>query len=105
MIRVSVMYPKQDGGEFNYDYYLQTHMPLVKERLGDALKKMEVYKGLSGAGDTPETYVTVANLYLNSVEEFGAAFGPHAEEIMGDIVNFTNIEPTIQIEDQLMSQS
>lgn len=44
MIRVSVMYPKQDGGEFNYDYYLQTHMPLVKERLGDALKKWKFIK-------------------------------------------------------------
>jgi uncharacterized protein (TIGR02118 family) len=102
MIRVNVMYPKQDGGEFDYDYYLQKHMPLVKERLGDALIKMEVYKGLSGAGDAPETFVTLANLFLESVEAFGNAFGPHADEIMGDIVNFTNIEPTIQIEDQLL---
>jgi len=102
MIRVSVMYPKQDGGEFNYDYYLEKHMPLVKERLGDALRKMEVYKGLSGAGDAAETYVTVACLFLDSVDAFGAAFGPHAKEIMGDIPNFSNIEPVVQIEEQLL---
>lgn len=102
MIRVSVMYPKQEGGEFNYEYYLEKHMPLVKDRLGDALIKMEVYKGLSGAGGAAETYVTVACLFLESVEAFGGAFGPHAEEIMGDIPNFTNIEPTVQIEDQLL---
>jgi uncharacterized protein (TIGR02118 family) len=102
MIRVSVLYPKQEGGEFDYDYYLQTHIPLVKERLGDALKAVEVYKGLSGAGDAAETYVTSACLILESVEAFGNSFGPHAEEIMGDIPNFTNIEPTIQIEEKLM---
>jgi hypothetical protein len=26
-----------------------------------------------------------------------AAFSPHAEELQGDIVNYTNIEPIIQI--------
>ncbi len=102
MIRVNVMYPKQDGGEFNYDYYLQTHIPMVKARLGAALKGVEVYKGLSGAGGAPEPYVTSASLILDSVEAFGSSFGPHAEEIMGDIPNFTNIDPTIQIEEQLL---
>jgi hypothetical protein len=29
--------------------------------------------------------------------DFQGAFGPHAEEIMGDVPNFTNIEPMIQI--------
>lgn len=96
------MYPKQEAGEFNYEYYLEKHMPLVQERLGDALKRAEVYKGLSGAGGAAETYVTVACLFLESVEAFGSSFGPHAEEIMGDIPNFTNIEPTVQIEEQLM---
>lgn len=101
MIRVNVMYPKQDGGNFNYDYYLQTHMPLVQERLGDTLKNVEVYKGVSGAGGAPEPYVTVASLSFESVSAFEECFGPHAGEIMGDIPNFTNIEPTVQIEEQL----
>ena len=101
MIRVNVMYPKQDGGTFDYDYYLNTHMPLVKERVGDALKRCEVYKGISGAGGAPEPYVTIASLWFDSVDAFGSAFGPHAEEIMGDIPNFSNIQPVVQIEEQL----
>ena len=103
MIRVSVMYPKQDGGNFDYDYYLQNHMVTVKERWGDSLRGAEVYKGLSGAGGADETYVTVANLLFDNVEAFEAALAAHAEEIMGDIPNFTNIDPVIQIEDQLMA--
>ncbi|NKB38525.1 MAG: EthD family reductase [Gammaproteobacteria bacterium] len=102
MIRVSVMYPKQEGGNFDYDYYINKHMVLVKERWGDALRGCEVHKGISGAGGTAETYVTVASLKFDDVSAFEAALAAHADEIMGDIVNFTNIDPTIQIEEQLM---
>ena len=34
MIRVTVMYPKQDGGTFNYDYYMKNHMQIVKDKIG-----------------------------------------------------------------------
>ena len=102
MIRVNVMYPKQDDGNFDYDYYLNTHMPLVGERWADGLRGMEVYRGLSGAGGATETYVTIANLKFDSVEAFQQALEAHAQEIMGDIPNFTNIDPVIQIEEQLM---
>ena len=102
MIRVNVMYPKQDDGNFDYDYYLNTHMPLVGERWADGLRGMEVYRGLSGAGGGAESYVTVANLKFDSVEAFQQALEAHAQEIMGDIPNFTNINPVIQIEEQLM---
>ena len=102
MIRVNVMYPKQDDGTFDYDYYLETHMPLVKDRWKDVVRSVEVYKGLSGAGGAAESYVTIANLKFDSVEAFQQALEAHAQEIMGDIPNFTNIDPVIQIEEQLM---
>ena len=34
---------------------------------------------------------------FDSVEAFQAAYGPHAEALMGDIPNYTDIQPTIQI--------
>jgi len=102
MIRVSVMYPKQEGGEFDYDYYINKHMALVNDKWGESLRGVGVYKGIGGAGGADETYVTVANLLFDNVEAFEASLAAHADEIMGDIVNFTNINPTIQIEEQLM---
>ena len=102
MIRVNVMYPKQDGGNFDYDYYLETHMPLVAERWADVVRGMEAYKGLSGAGGAAEPYVTIASLKFDNVESFQQALEAHAQEIMGDIPNFTNINPVVQIEEQLM---
>jgi uncharacterized protein (TIGR02118 family) len=57
-----------------------------------------VEKGLSGAAPSSiATYAGLGNMYFNSVEDFGKAFGPHSGTIMGVLPNFTNIEPTIQI--------
>jgi uncharacterized protein (TIGR02118 family) len=39
----------------------------------------------------------MGHLYFDSVEAFQAAFSPHAGAIMGDIPNYTNVQPTIQV--------
>ena len=102
MIRVTVLYPKQDGGTFDYDYYLKDHINLVKDKLGGALKNIEAGKGLGAPGGAPETYITHANLYFDSMDAFDAAFGPNAEAILGDVPNFTNLEPVVQLEEVLL---
>ena len=96
MIRVSVLYPPSE--KFDQDYYINTHMKMVADRVGDALVKFEVDKGLSGgAPGSPAPYAAVGHLYFNSVEEFAQAFGQHAGEIMGDVPNFTDAQGQIQI--------
>jgi len=103
MIRVNVMYPKKEDGKFNYEYYLDKHVPMVKNNLGASLKRFEVYQGISGAGGNPEPFVTIASLLFENVDEFRTAFEPHAQEIMADLSNFTNINPTVQIEKQILA--
>jgi len=39
----------------------------------------------------------MGNLYFDSLASFESNFGPNAPAIMGDVPNFTNIEPVIQI--------
>jgi uncharacterized protein (TIGR02118 family) len=39
----------------------------------------------------------MGHLFFESVQAFQAAFAPHAAEITGDIPNYTNTQPTIQI--------
>ncbi|HSP68939.1 MAG TPA: EthD family reductase [Bryobacteraceae bacterium] len=98
MIRINVLYPNSAGATFDMDYYLGKHMPMVRERMGSALKGMSVEQGISGAlpGSQP-AYQVVTALGFESVEAFQAAFVPHASEIQGDIPRFTNVVPTIQI--------
>jgi len=49
MIQVTVLYPAGDGRTFDMDYYLQTHIPLFRKRMGAAMKKISVVQGISGA--------------------------------------------------------
>ncbi|EFK10397.1 conserved hypothetical protein [delta proteobacterium NaphS2] len=98
MIKVSTFYPNEEGKKFNMEYYLNKHGVLLQEKLGAALKGVAVEQGLEGATPgSPATYIAMGHLYFDSVEAFQAAFGPHAESIRGDIPNFTDIRPTVQI--------
>jgi uncharacterized protein (TIGR02118 family) len=71
---------------------------MVRTKLGTACKGVAVEQGLGGAAPgSRATYVAMGHLYFDSVEAFQGAFGPHAGAIMGDIPNYTDIMPTIQI--------
>ena len=98
MIVVSVLYPSGPGSKFDLDYYLQDHIPMVQRRLGAPLKRVAVERGLAGgAPGAPPPFLAAAHLYFESVEAFQGAFAPHAEAIMGDVPNYTNTTPVIQI--------
>ncbi len=98
MIKVSVIYPNGPDINFDIDYYCNTHVPMVVEILGDALKAGNVDSGLAGGTPGEEAaFIAMGHLTFNSVEEFQKAFAPHAEKIMGDVPNYTNSEPIIQI--------
>jgi uncharacterized protein (TIGR02118 family) len=98
MIKASVFYPNEKGKRFDMDYYCNKHIPMVQEKLGAALKGGAVEQGLSGiAPGSRATYIAMGHLLFDSVEAFQTAFGPHAEAIMADMPNYTDIQPTIQI--------
>ncbi len=99
MIRVTVLYPNEAGRTFDHDYYVNKHMALVRERLKDfGVVRTEVDRGLAGgAPGSPAPYVAIGHVYLNSLEGFQQGMGRHGKEIMGDIPNYTNIQPQIQI--------
>jgi uncharacterized protein (TIGR02118 family) len=106
MIKVSVMYPNTPGARFDHAYYAGKHMPLLKARMGDACKYYTVDKGLAGgAPGTAPTYIGMCHIFCESVESFQAAFGPHAEEILGDIPNYTDLAPVMQISDVVVEHS
>jgi len=98
VIKVSVLYPNIDGKHFDMAYYCNRHIPLVREKLGSACKKVEVEQGLQGSqAGTRAPYIALTHLLFDSVDSFERAFGPHAETIQGDIPRYTNVEPVIQI--------
>lgn len=98
MIKVSVMYPNVSGARFDHHYYATVHMPLVKARLGDGCRFYTVDRGLSaGAPDQPPAYVAMCHIYADTLDAFQAGFAPHAQEILADIANYTDLTPVMQI--------
>jgi len=98
MIKVSVMYPNAPGARFDHAYYRDKHMPLVKKRLGEYCNYYTVDKGLAGAAPgVPAIYIGMCHIFCESVDAFQKGFGPHAQEIMADIPNYTDQAPIIQI--------
>lgn len=99
MVRISVMYPAGEGKKFDFDYYANKHMKLVRERWGGmGLTKTEVDRGVAGgAPGAPAPYVAVGHVYFGSLEQFQKAAAAHGKELFDDVPNFTNIAPQVQI--------
>jgi len=98
MIRVSVLYPHKEGARFDWAYYTAAHVQLIERTLRPALKALSIEQGLAGGPPgSPAPFVAIAHLTFDSVPAFQAAFGPHAQEIMADVLKYTTIQPILQI--------
>lgn len=101
-ITVSVMYPNTPGSRFDMDYYLGTHFDLVGQRWGHKLLSARAVKGLATPDpETPAPYQVMALLELETVEDLQTLIAEHGAEVMGDIPNFTDVTPIIQISENL----
>ena len=94
VIRASVLYPKEPGKKFDFDYYINKHMVMVRKRLKPhGLVRAEVDK----AADTTSPFIAAGHLYFNSLEDFQDGFFAHIDEFTNDMLNYTDIPPQIQI--------
>ena len=97
MIKMTIFYPNAEDATFNMDYYINNHMAMAANLMGDDLKAMMIDKGLSGgAPDSPSPYVAVGYFYFESMEAFQNAMGPIGDKLRADVPNYTNIQPVIQ---------
>ena len=100
MIKMSVYYPASGGSRFDHDDYRTRHMPLIKERLGEACLRYEIEKGLAGRapGSAPE-FVAACHIYAPTLAIFQQSYSPHRAEIVADGPNYTDIAPIVQFSD------
>lgn len=104
MIKLSVLYPNGESKTFNKDYYLDNHIPLVRGLLGDDCKGVAVETGLAGLGepDTPPPYMACGHIYFDSMSDLQKSVNANLDQMVGDIPNFTNVEPVVQIAEVVM---
>ncbi len=108
MVKISILYPNAPGARFDFDYYANTHMPRSIDLLSrhPGYQGVSVERGVGGAapGSGPE-YIAMCHFQFRSAEDFLEAFMPHAPELQGDIANYTDVAPIIQINDVLISHA
>ena len=106
MIKVSVMYPYQEGARFDHAYYRDRHMPMVKARLGSACAYYTVERGLAGREPgAPPAFVAMCAFICDSVEGYKAAMQEHVAEVRGDLANYTDIAPVVQFSEVVVERS
>jgi uncharacterized protein (TIGR02118 family) len=93
---LQVIYPITDSTQFDFDYYLGTHMPLVGEHMGPHIESVLVTKGLAGGPDAPPASYAVATMLFADKGALDAAMAV-AGPVIADIPNFTNSTPQMLI--------
>jgi uncharacterized protein (TIGR02118 family) len=102
MITVTVMYPKTEQSQFDFDYYLHTHADLVKQAFGPfGLQDVRLLRGTALLDGSKPQFEVIAQLMFASMQDLQNALQAHGQEIVADIAKFTNVQPTIQINEPL----
>jgi uncharacterized protein (TIGR02118 family) len=99
MVRITILYPQTPHSRFDMDYYLGTHMPMSLRllRTHAGFRALSVERGTAGPDAAPAPFVAACHYLFESAEAFMSAFAPHAAELQGDIANYTDIAPVIQV--------
>jgi uncharacterized protein (TIGR02118 family) len=101
MIRASIMYPNQPGARFNWDYYMNKHIPAVRQLTSKGLARIEVDRGIATAQPgAPAPFVCAAHMYFNNMDDFQKCMTA-STDLMADIPNFSSVQPQIQISEVL----
>ena len=78
---------------------MNKHVPMVHRLLDPlGLVRSEAETGVSGADPkSPAPFALASHLIFNSAEEVHRALAAHGREIMGDIPNYSQVQPQVQI--------
>jgi len=91
MIAMTILYPRTDDSTFDMDYYTSKHMPLLAERLGDSCQ------GWGAAAIAEGKYAAMGWAMVTSQDDLDATLKEHGAEIMGDVPNYTNVQPDLLV--------
>jgi uncharacterized protein (TIGR02118 family) len=99
MMVLTVLYPATPGARFDWDYYNDAHIPLVRTAFGETgLQDVQVFQGVSSPDGGLPPYVAIANLAFADADAVQASLaGPRAAEVFGDVANYTDIRPVTQL--------
>jgi uncharacterized protein (TIGR02118 family) len=96
---ITVLYPNKDEVRFDFDYYRKSHASLILRLYGKGIEKYELRRGVSAPDGGKPPYVATVTFWIGDQAAFDAAQAAHTQQLIDDVPNFTNVMPTIQIDE------
>ena len=87
---MTITYQNGPDVRFNFDYYVNTHMPLIMRLYGKSISHFELRRGQPGADGAPPPYVATISIWIADGAAFDAAQREHQAGLRADVPKFTN---------------
>jgi uncharacterized protein (TIGR02118 family) len=98
MLRVSAVYPNNDGSHFDGEYYVRRHAPFARSLLDPlGLAGLRVTLGQAALDGAHPSYWAISELIFDDRAAFDAAMARCSEALFADAPNFTNVAPVLQV--------
>jgi uncharacterized protein (TIGR02118 family) len=98
VIRIAAIYARLAGTRFDLDYYIHTHLPAVQKKFGPyGLIKFEVDQPLESPGGGQSPFFAIGYLYFPTLAHFQKAYASVGQEVIADIIKYTDVKPMIQV--------
>jgi uncharacterized protein (TIGR02118 family) len=104
---MTILYPAGEGIHFDPDYYRDHHLKLIMRLYGSSIRRFELRTVPAGAsqavaappGPPAQKFSAAVNIWIADFDAFNANNARHGPELVADVHNFTNSQPTIQFDD------
>jgi len=87
------VFPNSEGAFFDFDYYIEKHVPMVLKLYGQSIRRYEIFKPISGGRGEKPAFIAVTQIWIADEEAFAKAGAEHAGKYRADIPKFTNVSP------------
>ncbi len=87
---MTIMYPNSADVHFDFDYYVNKHMPLIMKLYGKSIARFELRRGQPGADGAAPPFVATITIWIADPKAFDAAAAIHQAGLRADVSKFTN---------------
>lgn len=98
MYWVTILYPNKEGAKFDFNYYVNKHIPMTAMLFGHSI---QVLKGVASPTGGPP-FLCIGRIPVKSLDDFVTIMSGQGSVLIADIPNYTNVEPVIQFEEVLL---
>jgi len=91
MYSLTVSYPKTENDHFDFDYYENSHLALVKDKFASfGLHHIILKTNVGSKPGGEDQYFASVDLVFDSIDSLNAALASAGKEINADVVNYTS---------------